>query len=87
MAWINVGASINGTRVPNKKRLREALAADLKSVEFDQTSTLGHPDFPASFTVDILPDRIKLTVVLPDPYTDRRYYATVEKKNGKVKVS
>lgn len=86
MTFINVGAYVGGSRPKSKKALKEALAAGPKviAVEFERTSELG-PALPRN--VYELPPGTKLQVTGPDPYTSRKWYATVELVNGKVKVS
>jgi hypothetical protein len=83
MYW-NCGAfDASGKRVPNKKTLRELLATDPDSVSFDKTAI-----FDGAGTVKIkeVPEGVTLSVVLPDPYRDRRFYASVTRKGEKVTV-
>jgi hypothetical protein len=88
MTWINVGARVNGQRPASKAALKRALAADPALVQFDTTGALGPRS--RSMAIDATPEDIgedKLSVVGPDPFTARNWYATVEVKNGKVKIS
>lgn len=83
--FYNAGAWFDGQRVPNKKRLRELLAANPVDVYFDGTALVKEVQ---GYRGSEIPEGIKLSVVLPDPYKDRRYYATVERKaDGTLKVS
>ena len=85
MAYINVGASVDGMRVKSKAALKRAIKDSPATVAFDSTSPMGE-----SFNggPSQIPAGVKLSVVGPDPYTDRRWYATVEiTATGVVKVS
>lgn len=78
MAYINVGAKINGERPKTKKALREAMKAHPETVLFDRTAAF---DGQGTIRGDELP-RDTLQVVGPDPYAKRTWYASI--KNGKV---
>ena len=91
MSYINVGAYVNGARPQSKKALKEACAAwsasptDAPSLRFDSTAMMG----PRAGE-DILPATIgadTLSVVGPDPYAKRSWYASVTRKDGKLEVS
>lgn len=91
MSYINVGAwvaVIAYERPKTKTALKKALADPDVSVTFDITSALGprgterHIDGTVK---DIGSD--KLSVVGPDPFTNRAWYATVEVVNGKLRVT
>lgn len=72
------------TPVSTKKALREAVAIG-KRVYFYGTSELG-PRYEGY--LDEVPVGVSLSVVGPNPYTNRRWYAQVSRsKEGKVKVS
>lgn len=79
MAFINVGAYVDGVRPKTKKALREACASDPNRtrVVFDATALMQEGQ---RFTLDHPND--SLQVCGPDPRTSRKWYATV--KNGKV---
>lgn len=80
MGFINCGAfDSKGQRFPSKKALKAALLEDPASVEFDKTAITES----GSIKGDEIPEGVKLSVVLPCPYTNRRFYATVENKDGK----
>lgn len=86
MSFINVGAYVDGKRPKSKKALKEALRDIPSKVRFDRTSIHDHK------TSDIWGDNIPaadiLTVVGPDPYVDRRWYASVVRRtDGLVKLS
>lgn len=85
------GVFVNGQRPKSKKAIKEALAAGL-TVRFENTSAFGGEDFYAhGTTISDIDGRPAGTVkpinfVGPDPYTSRKYYGTVEVRNGKVVV-
>jgi hypothetical protein len=74
MTFINCGVYYKGEDVKTKRALRLALEENPKSVQFYGTSAFGPPINYSG--VDVPPD-VKLAVVLPNPYYDRRHYATV----------
>lgn len=85
--YLNCGAShtVSRKRIRTKKEMRELLAVDPSSVTFDVTSMYDPLD---DFTGDRIPDKTALTVVGPDPYMTRRWYASVTRKtDGTLKVS
>lgn len=87
--YVNVGAQsvANGIRYASKKALREALKKDASVVAFDSTSSMG-PYAGETLYGDDLPYGVTLSVVGPDPYTSRKWYANVERRaDGKVVVS
>lgn len=87
MTWINVGA-INvatGERFKTKKALNEALVTDPSCIRFDKTSIFGPPR--DEIYCDEIRDGEKLSVVGPDPYSDRRWYASVSKQGNRLKMS
>lgn len=87
MAYINVGAYVNGERPRTKKALREALASAPNTVRFDQTSNFRTGSYELTNTVDQLRAGDTFTVVGPDPYTSRKWYASVTRdRDGKVKI-
>lgn len=85
--YINVGALVNGVRPKTKKALKDALATDPSSVQWDSTSDHGPVPFGCQVSGNALTAGTKLSVVGPCPTTKRSWYATVELKNGKVVVS
>lgn len=90
MTYINVGAewSKTGRPIPTKTALRSAIAAEPSSVVFYSTALMGKQ--VNGTALDIVAEHgpsIALSVVGPDPYTKRSWYATVTFKNGAVKVS
>lgn len=72
--YVNVGCSIQGTRIPTKKALRDALKATPADVAFDGTSFMG-PQFSGRGTE--IPEGFTLQVCGPDPYSKRSWYASV----------
>lgn len=84
MSYINVGAFVAGGRPKTKKALKEALTDAPQTVRFEGTSAMG-PQF-RGYARD-LTEGIRLSVAGPDPYTSRKWFATVELINGKFKIS
>ncbi len=84
MAYVNVGAFVDGKRPATKKALREAMASDPSSVSFDTTSPFdgGRVIHPATEAF-----REILQVTGPDPFTSRKWYASVKIVSGKVRVT
>ncbi len=76
------GIFIQGNRPRSKKAVKEAIAAG-HQVNIEATSVFGNEyDGP----VEDAPDGT-YTFVGPDPYTARKFYGTITKRNGTVKVS
>lgn len=82
MAYVNVG--VNAPYCATKKALREAVKGDPARVLVYGTSVFG-PQFGGA--VSDLPEGTSLSVVGPDPYNNRRWYATIERRNGRIVVS
>lgn len=94
MGFVNVGVNDkSGNRVSTKKKMRELIANAVETEQddlifFDQTSVVQSGEVPGTIALSDLKPGTKLSVVGPDPYTKRNWYATVEvKSDGKVKVS
>jgi hypothetical protein len=87
--FINVGArSKEGGLFATKKAMREALNSQPGEVVFYKTSPLDNSGLPSTITVETLPLGAVLTVVGPNPYTKRSWYASVQKRpDGSLKVS
>jgi hypothetical protein len=88
VSWINVGARVNGDRPKTKAGLKRAITANPKLVQFDVTGMVGPRH--GSMSIDATAEDIgadKLSVTGPDPYTSRRWYATVEVRNGRIQLS
>lgn len=84
--YVNVGVryTTDSSDIPTKKALKAALASEPDNVDFYTTS-----EFSAKygFTGANLADHTKYAVTGPNPYTSRKWYATVEKlPNGKITV-
>lgn len=77
MSYINVGARVAGNTKPTKKALKDALKSDPTTVTFYTTDAFG-PWYSKTFRGDDIPAGFKLSVVGPDPYRERTWYATVE---------
>jgi len=74
MAYENVGAFVDGKRPSSKAALKAALRGAPETVTFDSTSMLVGS---RTFTPDTIPAGVILSVVGPDPYTSRKFYASV----------
>lgn len=85
MSYYNCGAILNHVRVPSKKALKEAMANHPEEVYFEGTAEMFQT--VEGYRGNEIPEGIKLSVVGPDPRTNRRWYATVEMVKGKIKVS
>lgn len=84
--YVNVGVKDTSTNVdiPTKKALKERIAAYPATVWFYGTSDFG----PFQGDYRDLVEGTRYSVTGPDPYNNRRWYATVEKlPNGTIKVS
>jgi len=87
-SYINTGALVNGRRPATKKALREAVKADPASVTFDSTAMMGaRAGDTISCDITDIGAGNTLSVVGPDPYTARNWYASVQVKNGKLSVT
>lgn len=87
MSFINVGARDRATNaaVPTKAALKRALSQDSESVVFYSTSDMGAQH---QGTVASLAPTDTLSVCGPNPYSNRRWYASVTRSaDGKIKVS
>lgn len=85
MGFFNCGAyAPNGSRVKTKKQLKELLKENPHGVFFDGTGVF---DEAGGYKGDEIPEGVTLSVVLPDPYKDRRSYATVKRNGEALKVS
>lgn len=94
--YVNVGAATpDGTRIKTKAELKrlllggkvrsENVPATPSEVMFDSTAAMGPGE--RTYRGDDLPVEYTLQVVGPDPYTDRRWYASVSRDaDGKITV-
>jgi len=84
--YVNVGTKnrSGGTDIPTKAALKRAIAANP-----DDVVVYGTSDFqPFTGSADNLVIGVKYSVTGPNPYTSRKWYATLEKlSNGTIKVS
>ena len=76
------GIYVKGLRPASKKAIKEAIAADLASVEIESTSFFGGYSGP----VTELPIGQSVTFVGPDPYTSRKFYGTLVRTAQGVRV-
>lgn len=87
--WHNVGVTTSSLKadIPTKKALKTFSAEMPESVEFYSTDAFG-PNRGKVWNSGNLVVGDKYTVTGPNPYTSRKWYATVEKlPNGTIKVS
>lgn len=76
MSFIGVGSLIEGVGRPaTKKALKTALAVDPSKVTFDTTSGFSARETISAYD---LVAGVSYSVVGPDPYTSRKWYATVK---------
>jgi hypothetical protein len=91
--WVNAGATdkLTGQRVNTKAELKRLLKGAPQNVVFDHTSLGDSARFNGSEVAEILHQAKgtkAYTVVGPDPYTKRVWYATVTVNNlGNLKVT
>jgi hypothetical protein len=86
--WLNGGAKLNSDNsdIPTKTALKRAIQNDAADVIIYVTDAFG-PNAGKRGTADNLPVGVKFTVTGPNPYTSRKWYATVEKlQNGRITV-
>jgi len=70
--------------IPTKKALKEEIAANPYNVQLYDTSELSPKESRLGTELAI---GVKYAVAGPNPYTSRKWYATVEKlPNGKITV-
>lgn len=89
MPFIECKATDNkGQAFPSKAAMKRALAADPSRVILNSVPSLGG-SFYGSATDFLLAGLAgtKLTIVGPDPQTSRKWYGTIEVKNGQLKAS
>lgn len=88
MAYINVGATVLGERPRTKKALKEAFVLNPANVELDQTSphTQGG-DVPSRLRGNEIPEGYTFQVTGPDPYTSRKWYASIRRVGDTVTVT
>lgn len=72
----NVGARLGDSDIPTKKALKELIATNPASVILYSTDAFG-PNARLSWSADKLDTSRKYTVVGPNPYKSRKWYATV----------
>lgn len=84
--YVNVGAKYNAdkTDIPTKAALKAEIKANPANVYMYPTSDFaGLPG-----TLDIMEKGVKYSVTGPNPYTSRKWYATVEiTQSGAIRVS
>jgi hypothetical protein len=83
--YVNVGVKNrnDGTDIPTKAALKQAIAANPDDVVMYGTSDFS----PFTGSADDSVIGVKYSVTGPNPYTSRKWYATIEKgQNGKITV-
>jgi len=86
VTYFNCGAyGADGKRIPTKKQLRAEMADHPGEVYFDGTALVKDV---GGYRGDDIPDGAILSVVGPNPYESRKWYASVRKTaEGSAKVS
>lgn len=87
MSFVNVGATyLRGfLDIPTKKALKDAFKTDPANVVLYTTSLFSADTTHNGSELDV---GTKYSVVGPNPYNSRKWYATVEKlPNGTIRVS
>lgn len=86
--YVNVGARDVHTNadIKTKSDLKGRLLNYPETVEFYVTDAFG-PNEGKTIIGDELETGIKYSVTGPNPYTSRKWYATVEKRGLNIKVS
>ena len=79
------GLYINNRRPATKKEVRETLRDNPEQISIENTSMFEGSDFHGMI-VD-LPEGSEVTIVGPDPFTKRDFYATIKRKNGALRLS
>lgn len=82
MSRVNCDATVRGRYPKTKKALKAALTEEPENVQFIGNS----PFHPFECSGIGIPEGTTLDVVGPDPYRDRRWYASVSRKGGKVTI-
>lgn len=93
--FINVGAYADNKRIITKTALKKMVKESPGILRFDQTSSLQDNGMPRIISLEMVTKAIEsdgrtdihLSVVGPDPYANRKWYATVNYFNGKYTVS
>jgi hypothetical protein len=86
--YVNCGANytVSGGRIKTKGALKASLMLNPQMVLFYRTSL-----FESSITENItgasIPEGVTLQVCGPDPYANRKWHASVQIVNGKIKVT
>lgn len=85
--YVNVGAKYigDGSDIPTKAALKRAIADEPSNVRIYSTSGFSeqYDDIATNVVIGV-----KYSVTGPNPYTNRKWYATIEKlQNGKIVVS
>lgn len=84
MSYVSCGAKVDGTDVPTKAALKRAISDNPDKVYLYGTSRYEQGGLPAH--ADKLPEGHKYSVTGPNPYNSRKWYATVERRNGRLSV-
>jgi len=88
MSYYNCGANGPDGRPATKKALRELLASSPEEVFFDGTSWVATEGQPRGYRGNELQQGVSLSVVGPDPYDNRKWYATVKlSSTGEIQFS
>lgn len=77
------GLFVGMTRPKSKKAVKEAVASGF--AVYAEATSLHGGEFEG--LIYGLPEGEKVVFVGPDPYRDRRFYGTITKKNGLLRVT
>lgn len=84
--FINVGVYSDNKRVATKTALKRMVRENPELLRFDQTSAFAN-HHPLILTIEYLlslSKQVTFSVVGPDPFSDRKWYANVYVWRGKV---
>lgn len=88
MQYIQVGAYVNDERCPSKAALKRALKDAPETVKFDCTAAAGPHANRGPIKGTEVPKGDTLSVCGPDPYTNRKWYASVSiGRTGNIRVA
>jgi hypothetical protein len=81
MRYVNCGVmhAVTHKRIPTKKRLKGLAASEPAQLLFDPTSIY---DKQGMIRGDTVPPDVRLSACGPDPYSDRKWWAQIELKDG-----
>jgi hypothetical protein len=78
------GIYVNGQRPKSKRAIKEALAADPRNVLIEATSVFGNEWQGRAAD---MPEGMRVNFVGPCPHTSRKFYGTISKAGGRLRVA